>query len=216
MPENPKKKSPVLTLFFQWLPMIYIVIGVATMIAFRNLLSLVVGVVLIAVAGVEHLRRENARRIKDAQNSRMTTRMGGDREGPATQMLMQLTWRESYECGHPVIDQQHKRLFHIGDKLINAVLKHKDREVVEDLLDELNEHIRHHFETEEAVMARTRFPLSDEHKDQHQALLDRAHELRQRYRNNEIEVGDLVGFIAYDVVTQHIVHEDRKFALKPA
>ena len=113
-----------------------------------------------------------------------------------------------------MIDQQHKRLFRIGDKLINAVLKNKDREVVEDLMEELNEHIEYHFKTEEAVMARTRFPLGDEHKLQHTDLLARARDLRERYRSDEIDASALVGFIAYELVSEHIIQQDLKFALK--
>ena len=212
MPEE-KKRSRASALFFEWLPMIYIVSGLIIVIGFRNLIALAAGTALIGAGGIEHLRQKTARQQREAGNSRMTSRMSENAEGPATQMLMQMTWRKSFEVGHPVIDQQHRRLFAIGDKLINAVLKNKPRETVEDLLDELNEQIEAHFKTEEAVMARTRFPLSKEHRVQHESLLEKARALREQYRTEQIDAGAMVGFIAYELVTEHIINEDSKFAL---
>ncbi len=221
-----KRRSQAAALFFQWLPMIYIVSGLVAVVAFQNLIALAGGTVLIGAGGIEHFRQQRAHREreareqKEAEHSRMASRMASqmssqmDGEGPPTQALMQLTWRESFECGHPVIDQQHKRLFRIGDKLINAVLKNKDREVIDDLLDELSQHITQHFATEESVMTRTKFPYLDEHKAQHAALLDKTHAVRERFRTGAIDVHTLVGFVAYELVAEHIIQSDLKFGLK--
>ena len=46
------------------------------------------------------------------------------------------------------------------------------------------------------------------------ALLAKAQSLRDRYRQHELELSELVGFIAYEVITDHILKEDLKFALK--
>jgi hemerythrin-like metal-binding protein len=128
--------------------------------------------------------------------------------------VMQISWRKSFECGHPVIDRQHRELFEIGDGVIKAVLKNKSRDHIEFLLDELTEHIQNHFVTEEAAMARTRFPLSGEHRAQHAELLEKARGLRDRYRSGLLDISELVGFIAYDVISEHIINQDLKFALR--
>lgn len=200
--------------FFRALPYLYMGAGVLLMVALRSQLAVLGGLILVAVGGIELLRRARFGREKAATESRMDTRMRADREGHSTQALMQISWRESFECGHPLIDEQHRSLFKIGDGLVNAVLKNKSRNHIEFLLDELTKHIEAHFMTEEAAMARTRFPLSDEHREHHRELLERARALRADYREGKLDVSELVGFVVYDVITEHIIREDLKFALR--
>ncbi len=133
---------------------------------------------------------------------------------PRTRTLAQMRWRQAYECGHPVIDGQHRQLFDIGDRLIDAVQRAHARERIESLLAELVEHIEEHFRTEEAVLARTGYPLSDEHLSIHDGLLQQAASLSGRYHERTVEAEELVSFVANDVVAAHIIQEDLKFALQ--
>lgn len=128
--------------------------------------------------------------------------------------LMMMRWSSSLDCGHPVIDIQHRELFNISNELINSVLDRKPRIETEFMLHELIEHIKDHFSTEEDVLVRTRYPLLAEHRDLHRALLECARDLQERYRTGLLAVSDLVGFIAYDVISTHIVKDDLKFALQ--
>ena len=200
--------------FFRALPYLYMAAGVLLMLALRSQLAVLGGLILVGVGGIELVRRTRFRREKAVPESRIDTRLRADREGHSTQALMQISWRDSFECGHPLIDEQHRSLFKIGDGLINAVLKNKSRNHIEFLLDELTKHIELHFITEEAAMARTRFPLSDEHREHHRELLERARALRADYRQGKLDVSELVGFVVYDVITEHIIREDLKFALR--
>ena len=136
-----------------------------------------------------------------------------DEPDPDTNLVM-IRWRSAFECGHPVIDRQHRELFNIGNELINSVLGRRPKHDIELLLRELVEHIKEHFATEEDVLSRTRYPLSDEHRNIHGNLLERARDLEERYRTGQLAVSDLVGFISYDVISAHIVNEDLKFALQ--
>lgn len=200
--------------FFRALPYLYVAAGVGMVLMWRSQLAIIGGLILVAVGALELVRRARFRPEQEPAESRSHTRARADAEGHSTQALMQISWRKSFECGHPVIDEQHRNLFNIGDGLINAVLKNKSRNHIEFLLDELTQHIELHFVTEEAAMARTRFPLSDVHRAHHHELLERARALREGYRQGHLDVSELVGFIAYDVITEHIIREDLKFALR--
>jgi len=140
--------------------------------------------------------------------------MGGLAEEEPASALTELRWRPSFETGHPIIDRQHSALFDIGNRLINAVRSQTGRIEIELLLDELVAHITEHFATEEEVLARTGFPLSRRHKEIHRELLERSRELRSWYRAGQLAASELVGFIADDVIANHILKEDMKFALK--
>ena len=210
------KKPQRFDQLYQALPFVYIGAGLLAMLILWNMVAVASGVLLIAAGAIEMTRRRRDGRELEAAETRNTSRMRADREGPQTRALMQITWRKSFECGHPVIDAQHRQLFEIGDTLINAVMKNKTKAHIEFLLDELTEHIQAHFSTEEAVLARTRFPLSQKHRVHHTELLQKAQGLRDSYRQGLLDVSELVGFIAYDVITEHILSEDLKFALKEA
>ena len=125
---------------------------------------------------------------------------------------VRLVWRSAFECGHPVIDTQHRQLFVVGNELIDTVHGGQSPADIEWQLNALIDHIGAHFCTEEALLAKTRHPLSEEHKAAHRALLDKAERLSQRFHRGEVAVGELVGFITNDVVINHITKDDRKFA----
>jgi hypothetical protein len=44
--------------------------------------------------------------------------------------------------------------------------------------------------------------------------LSRSQSLRDAYRSHQLDLGELVGFITYEVIAEHIIKEDLKFALK--
>jgi len=207
-------KSQLIDRVLRALPFFCVAAGMLVMLVLRNPLAATGGLILMALGGIALLRRARMRRASAPGDGRLATRMTLDNEDPATQAIVQLAWRTSFECGHPEIDEQHRKLFEIGQALINAALKQKPMADVQLLLDELVSHIQDHFISEEAIMARTRFPLSKEHEQIHLVLLDRTKSLRDRYRDSQVEISELVGFITCDVITEHILHEDRKFAVK--
>jgi hemerythrin-like metal-binding protein len=182
---------------------------------FGNAVPVVTGGVLVALGAIGLVRRmlwPSAQRDLPSDTSRMPL----DVALPDAGTLAPLEWRSSYESGHPVIDAQHRGLFVIGDELVQAAQQRRPREQIELMLDDMVEHIKSHFATEEAVLARTRYPLSREHRQMHDELLQRAQSLRDRYRADQLDVRELVSFVAHDVVAQHIVQEDLRFALQSA
>lgn len=165
-----------------------------------------IGLLLISAGVFEWARR--------CRRGVATTKMPQPSQPEPGARLMMMRWRSSFDCGHPVIDMQHRELFNIANDLINSVLDRKPKLETEFMLHELIEHIKDHFSTEEDVLARTRYPLLAEHRDIHGVLLERARDLQERYRTGLLAVSDLVGFIAYDVISTHIVKDDVKFALQ--
>lgn len=127
-------------------------------------------------------------------------------------VLTQIIWKPSFECGHSVIDAQHRRLFGLCNELIKAVSTNTPRGDIEWLLDELIDHITDHFGTEEAALAKSKHPITEEHQGIHRTLLSKAVDLRDRSRRGEMTISDLVGFIVYDVIADHITSEDLKFS----
>jgi hemerythrin-like metal-binding protein len=122
-----------------------------------------------------------------------------------------LVWRDVYLCGNQVIDAQHHQLFELCNSLLTAIEKNQPKSEVEFLLDTLLTDLSHHFTTEEKILANTGIPISHAHQLMHSKLLARAEELVERYRRGTLEMGDLFGFIAYDLAATHIAKEATMF-----
>lgn len=203
-----------LTVFRKALPFSYVAAGLAASIALDNLLGFISGLLLITSGALLWSQRRSFSRETNA-NIDQTDQLQGAPSDDDTGLL-KVIWRSSYEVGHDVIDRQHKRLFALGNELINALLTKKPHGDIELLLDELVIDIETHFQTEEDLMASRNLPLSEGHIGSHRSLLARIKDLRQRFHVEQLEVSELVGFIAHKVVAQHIIKEDMKFSAAAA
>jgi hemerythrin-like metal-binding protein len=198
------------------LPHVYVCAGLLTVVLLRNWIAVLSGLAWLSAAGLVWVRRYRYRSPFNRSGGHidLPTATGGDARGES---LIQIFWQRSFECGHSVLDAQHRRLFGLGNELIKAVSANKLLGDIEWLLDELVDHITDHFCTEDAVLSKTKHPISKEHQGVHRTLLSKAADLRDRHRNGQLLASDLVGFIVYDVITDHITREAVQFSsLRPS
>lgn len=125
--------------------------------------------------------------------------------------FVQLSWRAAYECGHPVIDAQHRGLFDDANRLLVASLERRPADEVTALIDTLVDHVVRHFQDEEALIAEAGFPGAEEHAIIHRNLLDQAADVTNRYQAGTVSAGDLFQFLAYELVARHMLGADREF-----
>jgi len=127
-------------------------------------------------------------------------------------MALHLNWHDAYACGEPTIDQEHRKLFDLANALIEqAYLRKENPRGFELALEKLLEHVVQHFNDEEAILARYHYADLAEHARAHKALLARALQLRTEIESGGVTLGELVSFLADEVVAQHMLKEDRKF-----
>jgi diguanylate cyclase (GGDEF)-like protein/hemerythrin-like metal-binding protein len=132
---------------------------------------------------------------------------GSDDENPVL-----LPWKSSYESGHPLIDQQHKELFRLGNQLITASLSQDtQREEFLSLATELIDHVAQHFKDEEAILADIGYAELEQHHRAHSGLLARAKKLRDQAETGTTTTRDVIHFLANNVVKQHMVKADMAF-----
>jgi diguanylate cyclase (GGDEF)-like protein/hemerythrin-like metal-binding protein len=124
---------------------------------------------------------------------------------------LHLAWQEAYECGEPTIDTEHRELFALANRVIDASLAAAGQPDVLAALDGLIAHVARHFADEEAILARQRYSDLEPHRRAHEGLVRRALWLRERVGTGEAGVGALVEFLAQDVVARHLLTMDRAF-----
>lgn len=96
------------------LPVLLAVAGVLAAWLRRDVWGLVAG---LALAGVGGWLARRDRRQDEAVASRLdevASRLRDDRESHSLQMVVPIQWTSRMECGHPLIDEQHRRLFEMG------------------------------------------------------------------------------------------------------
>lgn len=132
-------------------------------------------------------------------------------QAPVVANFVQLVWRSAYECGDEVVDRGHRLLFANANKLLSAILSGHSAGSVDALVDSLIADVLQHFCDEEKVIVAAGFPGASEHVVLHHELVAKAVKLVDGYRTGKQGLGDVFQFLAYDVVTKHMLDADRQF-----
>ncbi|MCK9257092.1 MAG: hemerythrin family protein [Sulfurospirillaceae bacterium] len=81
-------------------------------------------------------------------------------------------WNSNFSVNHSIIDEQHKRLFKLASQVYtldaNAATKHR----ISLLMREFYDYMKSHFKDEEEYMKTIGYPKLDEHKRQHEEIVE--------------------------------------------
>ncbi|MGD9611164.1 MAG: diguanylate cyclase [Desulfovibrionaceae bacterium] len=122
-----------------------------------------------------------------------------------------LTWDPTYACGQQAIDEQHRRLFSASNTLLTALLTGWPKPACQELIEALLAEVLTHFHDEELIFRAAGYAEADAHAAIHQALLDKARTMAEKYTQDALTLGEVFDFLAKDVVSRHMLAEDRKF-----
>lgn len=128
---------------------------------------------------------------------------------------MAMEWKEAYACGIPEIDQQHKRLFEIGNQIYTLALMHDfDRkyEKINTIMSELQAYTIYHFEFEENLIRGFGYPHMDQHELEHQSFIEKLSDMEVsalKEASDEMII-KLIMFVS-EWISNHIMIQDRKY-----
>jgi diguanylate cyclase (GGDEF)-like protein/hemerythrin-like metal-binding protein len=126
--------------------------------------------------------------------------------------FLHLTWREAFESGNAAVDAEHRELFDLANHLVASTLSGGvDSGATAAALATLMDAVTRHFAHEEEILAQSGYPDLARHRAAHATLLAQAAELRRRATLGEARLGELVEFIALDLVARHLLRDDREF-----
>ena len=125
--------------------------------------------------------------------------------------FVQLVWQPAFECGHLLIDDQHRGLFRKANILLAAVISGHRTADVSALISDLLRDVGRHFQDEEAVITAAGYAGAEGHAAMHRALVDRAVALVGRFQAGTLEPGALFQLLAHDIIAAHMLGADRDF-----
>lgn len=122
-----------------------------------------------------------------------------------------ITWNDLYKLNIDSIDEQHKNLVDIINKLYNAFTDGKAHEITGEILDEMLKYTDYHFKTEEELFDKYDYPKSGEHKVIHNDFFEKTNYYKAKYEEGEENIHyDLMKYLK-DWLIGHIQGEDVKY-----
>lgn len=122
-----------------------------------------------------------------------------------------ITWTSDISVNEE-IDEQHKNLFELLNKMHESVTAGAEQGTIAKILISLIDYTVEHFETEEQYFALNSYPDIEEHKKEHVELTQKAIELQQQFKDGNLTISfELLDFL-YDWLTNHTSNSDKKFS----
>lgn len=150
-------------------------------------------------------------RAKRSGRNQVAVSLAGPLSEAEERGLVKLVWRPAADSGHALLDAQHRGLFEASNRLLDAMVQGQGLRTCQELLQALVADVLIHFRTEEDLLRQCGYPYVEQHARLHTELVARAVNLSERLEREELPLGDVFTFLAYEVVAQHMLLEDRKF-----
>lgn len=128
-------------------------------------------------------------------------------------MAVFIVWNDTFRVGHELMDQQHKALFALINRLHQEMRHKADSIQLGQTLQELRMYGEEHLASEEALMARLKFPDLEAHQDVHHLYRNKI----AAFQGELVRVGESLAFDLLRFLrqwwTNHILELD--FRYKP-
>jgi len=126
---------------------------------------------------------------------------------------MALAWNDSFSVKITEIDNQHKTLVVMINRLHMAIRTAEAEDIVPKILEELLEYVKIHFETEERYLKLAHYPDFDEHKKTHARLAKRVNDMYNNLTDSEILFEDMIELYLFlqEWLNSHLLFDDKLY-----
>jgi len=124
-----------------------------------------------------------------------------------------MIWNKNYETGNTEVDNEHKEIFSLVQKVIDATFNSCE-EKIETVVDFLATYTIKHFEHEEHLMNESNYPDIDIHKKQHSDFVGEVAKLKEEIAQatGSLSFSLTVNKVIVNWLTSHILDSDMKMA----
>jgi len=122
-----------------------------------------------------------------------------------------VTWDEKYSVKVPEIDAQHKRLFDMINAFYEAVAARQTDEGMRKIIFGLVQYTEFHFQYEERLMERFRYPGLDAQRAAHGAFVQKITGFQARFAEGKLLLSVEVTNFLKSWLVEHILASDMKY-----
>lgn len=122
-----------------------------------------------------------------------------------------ITWTTKNKINIPMIDDQHKMLFDLLNRLHSAVSAGHEQGAIGTILDELIDYTVYHFNTEEEIFQQHEFPMLEEHQKEHNHLTQQALDLQTQFKKGSATISFEILDFLHDWLMDHTAGLDMEF-----
>ena len=127
------------------------------------------------------------------------------------QQKILIHWDSSYSIGVKVIDEQHKKLIDIINKLYSGFLNAEANKILGDILQEVYDYTKFHFDFEENLLTKNQYPKLKEHIEEHEKFVGKTKEfLEIQRKGSKVLTYEVMNFLRKWLL-EHIAEEDKKY-----
>lgn len=124
-------------------------------------------------------------------------------------------WNKNFETGIDIIDEQHKELVKILNRLAAHLANLSEAVVLNELFDELAQYADYHFKTEEKIWS-AHFKEDEwfsDHEETHESFIDKVVALKNNKNHKPLDdvIYDIVSFLS-QWLAYHILDSDKRMA----
>ena len=130
--------------------------------------------------------------------------------------MLSIAWDDSIIVGIPTIDEDHKKLVDMLNELFAACFAAQGPAVLGDILDQLLDYTKYHFEREEKMLEEANYGRLEEHRVLHKRMVAQVEKIQKNLQSGATHdlSNETLKFLSH-WLTDHIQAEDKEFRALP-
>jgi len=124
-----------------------------------------------------------------------------------------IDWTEQLSVNNFSIDQEHKKLVNITNKLHDAMSKGEGSKILDGILNELINYTKTHFANEEKFMRDNNYEGLEEHIAQHKSFVDEVNKFHANFKSGAVTISISVLNFLKNWLIEHIQKSDKKYGM---
>lgn len=120
-----------------------------------------------------------------------------------------LAWNDMFSVGVLEIDNQHKQLIEITNRLNEAMTADRDHQALSGILSDLLAYTQTHFAYEERLMDQYRYADREQHLLEHRKLVQIVVDFQRKFAQGEVDLTSDLMALLRDWLSRHIMNSDR-------
>jgi hemerythrin-like metal-binding protein len=125
--------------------------------------------------------------------------------------MEKITWDDSFNIQVDVIDQQHRRLVELMNRLIAIQDEKASDDEIAEILGAMTNYLGYHFDTEEQLMIDRGYPELESHREEHQTFVTQTANFIATYRQSGVSLKSDILLFLKEWLVEHIVKTDAHF-----